>query len=1459
MSDIYGIAKSGLKAYKEGLATTGQNIANVGNEGYARREAPISEVTSSKDVLQVSNTAGFGVRVDGITRAFDQFIDTQLQSAASNFSFSTSQATVLNQLETVVRPAEGSVSQKIQELFSSLNSVAQDPSDLASRHVAANASMALVNSITTVANGISDLRTFVSQDLESNVGQVNNVLDQLANIQNQLLGISSNNRGPNELLDKRDALLNDLSELMDISVAYESNGLLEVNAGTFGQGQSLISGVQVSKLEVQKVEGTSKIFMRSANGNGLSKIQVQAGKIAGNMASDFTLVETKSALDQLSRKLVSEFNEAHTFGVDLNGEIGGEFFSLDGIKVEKQNSVPSSSQINLSGKTEKFLGQNLEIDFSAAEETWTLKNDRGDELGKFVDFLDYEGLQINISGAGALGDKFVINFTEGLSENLSFQLEDGRQIAASAYYLVESDPLNTSSARVSISRFDSADPGVAPVLNEIFEAQRNSANPIDFLSNGAQSTNGALGVLNNVDDLNNLTSIKTQSKLQFSENISSLDTSTQLVIKLDNVDRIFNLGDLSSSIDNYKVLADYLNTGVIRSDDADALSFADLGLFAGGNVSTLSVTSASLPSSSSYPTMESGTFGSSTGILIPAQPENAEIQIFTREGVQLAGRPLSEAEITSYISFENGFSRNAEYRSDYLSNDLSDTYIGASVSRKTADGNHLASLSSLGLASSADSNLSVAAMAGFPVSRPIMSDPLTITNDVGGSYTFQPEAGMMAGNIAESLEKGISQLGLSASASNRLEMFNIADGTLTFDLLGDNSSAVSISDTVSGGETDDLVSQINTFSDVTGIQAYTSGEGAIILQKLDGNDIIIKNVVTANASTLSTRQIDEFGEVITTAAQGIPVTVSSGNYIVSGGQIKITSPSELQVTCGVNNLTSQKSEFVSSFIEKQFDLENKKIDYKFDALPYVDLNSHDQTGLIGVAASSSYSFILSSDNDNQSNSVTVKPNSTDELTSEAVAGALASELRKASPQSNFVGNVFDFQDGFPADQSTLEFQLGEEKYFAVLNNKLSYTSEGSDVIIDGETFSQADALKQIVNASSFTISGPENDRLAVGFEAHGAGFRLFAAAKDGVVSGHGIRLADNNSAAQKSIFHLDHNTSGDTVTRIMGGEFDTTQGAQVNFAQVVAGSTIIDLSFDPGTDPKLTQSADVAGISISLEDTGNNNGRIVVTVDQSTADLDVGLKATNNSATFGILTSSSQITLESEGFSLINHDNERVTSTATVESLANEVISVNGLAGEDLIVVAAGTGKISLLGDVNTKVNDLDPRELKAIVSATDSKQMEIFDMESGDFLGSRQISDTNDFLFRDFKWELTGNLANNDIFNVRTTTERLDDASNLVQLMKLSDLSTATGKGGYSQQYNDLVMDVGFNVRSSEQGLENAKLIYDVAADRKSSFSGVDLDTEATRLLEQQQAYQALAKVLSTAKEMVDTLLRSM
>ena len=103
-----------------------------------------------------------------------------------------------------------------------------------------------------------------------------------------------------------------------------------------------------------------------------------------------------------------------------------------------------------------------------------------------------------------------------------------------------------------------------------------------------------------------------------------------------------------------------------------------------------------------------------------------------------------------------------------------------------------------------------------------------------------------------------------------------------------------------------------------------------------------------------------------------------------------------------------------------------------------------------------------------------------------------------------------------------------------------------------------------MRGSSFEISGPEENRIYVGFEVWFLAFRLFATAKDGILSGDGLKLSENNNASQKSLFHLDHNVAGSTVTTIMGGEFDLNLGSQTDFATVVSGANEFNLDFDPG-------------------------------------------------------------------------------------------------------------------------------------------------------------------------------------------------------------------------------------------------------------------------------------------------------
>jgi flagellar hook-associated protein 1 FlgK len=678
----------------------------------------------------------------------------------------------------------------------------------------------------------------------------------------------------------------------------------------------------------------------------------------------------------------------------------------------------------------------------------------------------------------------------------------------------------------------------------------------------------------------------------------------------------------------------------------------------------------------------------------------------------------------------------------------------------------------------------------------------------------------------------------------------MSNGRVQFDIFGDNSVAASIDVTIANNDTTSLVTQINSKKSDTGISATVSGTGAILLSKLDGNDISLKSFTIASG-TISGRQIDKFGEKI----QSSPITIASGEHVISGGQIELTSPDTFSLTYNGATQSSAASSFDDGFVKKSNNFDKNTTEYSFKASSFIDGNLLDETQSIAVASSSSYALTLSSDNANQSIAAVFKPRVVNEFSSEEISKSIVSEIRKNAPKSRFIGDDFTLSDGFPVSGSAIEFQLGEQKYVATLNTTLDYTVSGSSVTIGTKSYSLSDALERLVEDSSFHVSGPEKDRLSIGFEKNGSSFRLFASAKDGVLSGHALVAATSNSTTQKNAFHVS-NTSG---AELLTGEIDLTQADKADFGEIIIGSTTYSLSFATAGDAITSNPALPTGVTISQVSTGTNKVKMKITLLESITDKNIRLKATNNSATFGFVTASSQILLEENNFSLSNYNNQRVATTSSVTSLADEIVSISGLDGEDLILVSSGTRKPTVIGSVDAKSQELDSRDMTARVHKNNENLIEIFDTKSGDLLGSRELSNKNNFLFRGFDWIIDGDLAALDEFKVLTNNQKKDDGSNLERIIALSSFSDSTGKGGYSERYNSLVTSAGFKLRSSEQSLIDAKAANDLAKDQKSEFSGVDLDTEAARLLEQQQAYQALARVLSTAKEMMDTLLRSM
>ena len=102
-----------------------------------------------------------------------------------------------------------------------------------------------------------------------------------------------------------------------------------------------------------------------------------------------------------------------------------------------------------------------------------------------------------------------------------------------------------------------------------------------------------------------------------------------------------------------------------------------------------------------------------------------------------------------------------------------------------------------------------------------------------------------------------------------------------------------------------------------------------------------------------------------------------------------------------------------------------------------------------------------------------------------------------------------------------------------------------------------------------------------------------------------------------------------------------------------------------------------------------------------------------------------------------------------------------------------------------------------------------------------------------------------------------MGDGRNISALVALQQPDVARPNGaGFQQMFNDIVTTVGASLRSGEATLDSVSSIRDASIEAEARYSGINLDSEAAKLIEQQQAYQASARILQTARELFQTLM---
>ena len=237
MTSLFDVGKSAIQAYRQSLAVTGQNIANMNTEGYMRREADLQEVTASQGgITSLANQAGLGVRVADIRRSFDVFLLDRARSSTANFERMDGYVDQLRQLQDVLLPGNADLGSQIGRFFEALGDVGGAPGDLAPRIVALEEGKALAANFQSTANILEQQKVGTLSLLEDSFSALGLLAEELASINGRILSAGQSGQSPNSLLDLRDRVITDISKLTDITVAYEDRGVANVTLGSSGAG-----------------------------------------------------------------------------------------------------------------------------------------------------------------------------------------------------------------------------------------------------------------------------------------------------------------------------------------------------------------------------------------------------------------------------------------------------------------------------------------------------------------------------------------------------------------------------------------------------------------------------------------------------------------------------------------------------------------------------------------------------------------------------------------------------------------------------------------------------------------------------------------------------------------------------------------------------------------------------------------------------------------------------------------------------------------------------------------------------------------------------------------------------------------------------------------------------------------------------------------------------------------------
>jgi flagellar hook-associated protein 1 FlgK len=472
-SSLMSIGLTAMTASYAQLQVTGNNIANQGVEGYSQQSAALATAPGQ---FTGAGFFGHGVSVVNVTRAHDQFLTAQAAMAASMAAMDDARSTQLNQLQLSFPADSTGLGTTVGTFLNSFVALGNNPSDSSTRQVVLADATATANQFANMSTQLDTLQSGVNAALTTSVGTVNHLAVQVAALNDQIASYNGLDQKPNSLLDQRDALVKQISGLIQVSPIPASDGTVALMVTG---GQPLVLGSFAQQLVVSPDNADASHSQIGMTSSGavvpLDTRQLAGGSIAGLLKfQDNDLESARNQLGQMATAFASRVNQVQSLGLDLGNppSSGPPIFSTGAPQTLANSSNARNADgtfvaqpsITIADATQlQASNYSLIADPSGTPGQYQLTRQSDGLVRTVSDGDTVDGFTLHIgTPAPAQGDRFLIKPVANAANGMACVLNDPNGIAAASPVTATVGVANTGTA--TVSQLTVVSPSVDPSL-----------------------------------------------------------------------------------------------------------------------------------------------------------------------------------------------------------------------------------------------------------------------------------------------------------------------------------------------------------------------------------------------------------------------------------------------------------------------------------------------------------------------------------------------------------------------------------------------------------------------------------------------------------------------------------------------------------------------------------------------------------------------------------------------------------------------------------------------------------------------------------------------------------------------------------------------------------------------------------------------------------------------------------